>query len=645
MLKTALKLAASGMHVFPIKPNSKIPAIKDWQGKATTDVEQITKWWSGQGYDRNIGIATEPSGLIVIDIDTKGKNGKENFQKLMDTHGATDTLTVTTPSDGAHLYYTAPGSTPLRSTVSKLAEGVDTRAHGGYVVAENSKTPQGTYERVIDMDIAPCPVWVVPLLKGTKVSDPKTPTSLTLDIAVDCMNAVQYLRDAPPAIQGQGGDHLTYGICCELHDMGISIETGVDLLATHWNDKCSPAWTLDELQTKMSNAYDFAQSSPGCKSLDLGAVKSAPKQVHCVADMNLDIPPRDWLLESRLISGYVTVTVAPGGEGKSMYTMLEAIAVATGKPLTGITPSKRGGVLIYNTEDPQDEIERRILAICIEYKIDPKSLTNVFYVSGVQSPLRFAVSDRGRAIPTRDREKLQKIIEENNIILTLIDPFVRCHSVDENSNVDIDLVVQQMSSLALSTSSAISVIHHMNKRGTSASYGDAESSRGASSLSSAARIVSTIMSPTVDECEGLKIPEGKRRNYLRVDRAKGNMTAPSDKPVWFEKISVLLPNDDSVGTIRITTLTGGVQAVVEDFSDMVPMNVLEIVAPYMGIGECPTDDIVLSLAELVPGEFKGMGLAVRKEKFIRLFSEGVGNDTFRITADDKVTKIQGVLPW
>lgn len=645
MRDKALALAAKGHYVFPIKSLSKQPAITGWQSKATTDPDTIAKWWSGQGYDRNIGIATEPSGLCVIDIDTKGKNGKENYQKLTDKHGYNDTFTVETPSGGAHLYYSTD-SNSLRSTVSKLAEGVDTRAMGGYVVAPGSLIPEGSYREVIDLPIAPTPSWVIPLLhKQKKLKELDESLAVTLDQKIDCLSAVEYLHGVAPAQQGEGGDHHTYGICCELHDMGISISKGVELLAEHWNDRCEPSWSIEELHVKMSNAYDFAQSSPGCKSIRFQAVNTSPKIVHCVADMELDIPPRDWLIEGRLISGYVTVTVAPGGVGKSMFTMLEAVSIATGLPLTGTTPKKKGAVLIYNTEDPQDEIERRLAAICIAYKIDPKTLDNVFYASGVESPLRFAISDRHGVTATKDREVLKQIIEEHKIILTIFDPFVRTHSVDENSNVDIDLVVQQMSTLAIETGSAISVVHHMSKQNKTPAFGQAETARGASALSSAARVVTTVLTPTIEEIEELGIDPLSSRKYIRVDNAKGNMTAPNVEALWFTKESVELPNGDDVGVLKLYDDKRINKSVVLPFIDTTSMHVLELVAPFLGLGEIATDDIVIELAELVPEHFKGMGLNARKAKFLKLFSGGVGNDTYRIIAEDKVTKIEGVLPW
>ncbi|MGH3808693.1 MAG: bifunctional DNA primase/polymerase, partial [Pseudonocardiaceae bacterium] len=61
---------ARGWHVFPIAPGAKKPPLVDrWETRATTDPGQITRWWASNSRN-SIGIATGPSGLVVVDLDT-----------------------------------------------------------------------------------------------------------------------------------------------------------------------------------------------------------------------------------------------------------------------------------------------------------------------------------------------------------------------------------------------------------------------------------------------------------------------------------------------------------------------------------------------------------------------------------------------
>lgn len=69
LMSRALELAESGWYVFPLRPRDKRPALhfNRWEQRATYDPECIYRWWQDAPY--NIGIATGPSQLLVIDCD------------------------------------------------------------------------------------------------------------------------------------------------------------------------------------------------------------------------------------------------------------------------------------------------------------------------------------------------------------------------------------------------------------------------------------------------------------------------------------------------------------------------------------------------------------------------------------------------
>lgn len=171
----ALHFAARGWHVFPITPGAKKPPVIDrWETRASTDPNQIHHWWRHTAY--SIGIATGPSGLVVVDLDTRKhgqvapdrwttlgvSNGVGVLRVLAHQHGApiTPTFAVSTPSGGWHLYYTTPPGTQLRNTQNVIGWKIDTRAHGGYVIAPGSPVPPGGYELVDDRDPVELPGWL-----------------------------------------------------------------------------------------------------------------------------------------------------------------------------------------------------------------------------------------------------------------------------------------------------------------------------------------------------------------------------------------------------------------------------------------------------------------------------------------------------
>ncbi|KAB1983472.1 bifunctional DNA primase/polymerase [Streptomyces triticiradicis] len=188
LLAAALTAAERGWHVFPLRPGTKRPALhgeracpgtgpcldghRKWEERATTDPDRIRAAWSRAPF--NVGIATGPSGLLVIDLDvpkdnssTDAPDGAATFRALCERAGraAPDTYRTGTASGGAHLYFTAPPGVRLANTAGTIAPLVDTRAWGGYVVAAGSTTPTGAYEALCGPVAAPLPFWLQCILQ------------------------------------------------------------------------------------------------------------------------------------------------------------------------------------------------------------------------------------------------------------------------------------------------------------------------------------------------------------------------------------------------------------------------------------------------------------------------------------------------
>ncbi|MCT2589497.1 bifunctional DNA primase/polymerase [Streptomyces sp. N2-109] len=189
LLRAALDAAERGWPVFPLLPGTKRPALhgetvcpgtgdcsgghRKWEQRATTDPDRIRQAWALRPF--NVGIATGPAGLVVVDLDmpkTKDKSGSETpdgattFRALCEraAQPAPTTRTVRTAGGGLHLYFAAPADARLHNTAGTIAPLVDTRAHGGYVVAAGSTTPEGAYQVTNPAPAAPLPEWLYSLL-------------------------------------------------------------------------------------------------------------------------------------------------------------------------------------------------------------------------------------------------------------------------------------------------------------------------------------------------------------------------------------------------------------------------------------------------------------------------------------------------
>jgi hypothetical protein len=141
---------------------ARVPIIKDWENEGTADPDEARGAWAPRGEwgKFNIGVACGPSGLVVIDLDTKkGKDGPSELHRLLTELGIElpKTYAVKTPSGGRHLYFRSPPGVEIRLSASQVAPGVDIRAWGGLVVAAGSEIDGRMYEVIADLPIADLP--------------------------------------------------------------------------------------------------------------------------------------------------------------------------------------------------------------------------------------------------------------------------------------------------------------------------------------------------------------------------------------------------------------------------------------------------------------------------------------------------------
>jgi hypothetical protein len=176
MLHTALHLAERDCAVFPLQPASKTP-LAGSHGclDATTDVIQIQAWWA-ENPNYNLGIACGAiSGIFVVDVD----GAETELARLEAQHGELPPTVEVITARGRHLYFKYP-ETPVSNTAGKIAEGIDTRSDGGYVLAPPSMHPSGRrYRWSVDSanSIAAAPAWLIELVAAPKNGNGATPAS------------------------------------------------------------------------------------------------------------------------------------------------------------------------------------------------------------------------------------------------------------------------------------------------------------------------------------------------------------------------------------------------------------------------------------------------------------------------------------
>jgi AAA domain len=147
-------------------------------------------------------------------------------------------------------------------------------------------------------------------------------------------------------------------------------------------------------------------------------------------------------------------------------------------------------------------------------------------------------------------DNILREIEEQQIDVISIDPFVSCHRLGENDNGAIDAVVKEWGMVAERGRCAVDLTHHTRKLG--GGEVNAESSRGAKALVDGCRSVRVLN--RMSEEEGGRAGIDNHRLYFRAMADKVNLAPPAERADWFRLISVDLENgppgqSDLVGVV------------------------------------------------------------------------------------------------
>lgn len=549
-----------GWYVFPLREPTgdvrgdklPIPGVS-WKSLATNDPLEIEL---GEYAGHNWALDCGRSGVVVLDVDVKaGKDGRTALSALGET--LPPTLTCRTASGGYHYIYTGTA----RNSASKIGDGLDIRGHGGYIVIPGSVAGGKPYAIESDFDPAPAPKWLLDLAGQPIERKPDQAQPLVeLDMPSNVTRAAEYLRTAPPAVEGQGGDHQTFKTICRVRDYGVSRDECVQLLLDVYNPRCSPPWDYADLARKVANAYTYAKDRPGNaapEALFPAVAPNVSRLLRCPADVDpADIPKRRRVLGYRYFLGHLTITASPGGVGKSSHAILEALSIASGTSLTGDEVLDPGPVVIVN-EDSTNELNRRIYAAALHHKMPRTVLQNIRTISLREAKLMLATEAAGQVVINEPAvASLVKNIKTLGAKLLILDPLVNLHSLNENDNGAMAIFANGTAvRIADEAGCAVGIIHHTPKGAAGNYAGDINAFRGAGSLSGVARCGHTLIGMSEKDAKEYLVPAHRRGFYVRLDNAKANMGPPQTSTTWFEKVGVELPNGEIVGTLQLASLT------------------------------------------------------------------------------------------
>lgn len=432
LLDVALDCVRRGWFVFPCKSKGKQPlgSLAPHGFKDATLNEAIVRDWWTKAPDANIGIATGPSRLRVVDFD-HGLSSTSDLQMLI---GPVETYAVRTgrrPEFGVQVYYQDDGTGRSLGGWERRGCTGDVRAQGGYVMAAGSIHPSGEpYEVLYDLPLQSVPDWVKDLkpVRDTRKNEPG-----------------QKVRE------GEGRHDALTSVAGGLRNRGLDADAIYAALGPINDAMCEPPVDDEDIQHIADSVSRYALPEPDLQ-VRIGRPKEdaeeAPKdwreRYHSFAEIH-DTKPPSFVIKDFLQEQSITGLAAPVGQRKSLIALNVAHACLTGEPLFGY----------FDVE----KRPARVLYLCPEMGLI--SFANRLKLIGLEPYVGETLFCRTMGSEPMDLSDLTE--DELRGAVVIIDTAVRFLKGDENSPKDMSVFAQSIFRLSNAGALAVVLLHHSTK--------------------------------------------------------------------------------------------------------------------------------------------------------------------------------------
>lgn len=254
----------------------------------------------------------------------------------------------------------------------------------------------------------------------------------------------------------------------------------------------------------------------------------------------IQLPIYDFVLPG-LPRGSVGLMVGQGGIGKSFLALQIAVGVSLGRAIgegTGgeIFPAPpKGATACIFGEDPPAILQGRLHGIRQGLAVDDIAVVDrsAQLVSAVGEDLSLVKKGlHGQLLPGPFASQLRELATGKHLVI--LDPLVQLiGGCNENDNGEMSYLMCTLAAIAAQTNAAILVLHHVGKSREGAE--DWELPRGASALTTNARLLVNLRPPSSRECAALGMSDADRGDWVRISVAKANYASELRKlraPRW-----------------------------------------------------------------------------------------------------------------
>jgi putative DNA primase/helicase len=204
-------------------------------------------------------------GYEIIGVDVDGESGAKLLDELSNGD-LPSTVEFRRGATSRRLLYRVPAGETLQTT-SYAADDGELRilAGGSQTVAPPSLHASGDrYEWAPghapgEIEIALVPTWLRAFAKTRTAAETNGHADIPPGVLTPALRArvLAYLSQCPPAISGQHGHDVCFGVCRSIvYGFNLRVDVAYQLLAEFYNPRCVPSWSPEELKHKIEDASE-----------------------------------------------------------------------------------------------------------------------------------------------------------------------------------------------------------------------------------------------------------------------------------------------------------------------------------------------------------------------------------------------------
>lgn len=451
MMEHALKYAAAGFPVFPLwEPTAvgvcscshgaadvlpsgdkhskgKHPRTAHGLADATTDPEQIRKWWT-QWPKANIGIRTGDDGIGVVDLD--GPAGLASGRK-MGLMSPVKTIT----GNGEQLWYLVPeGQKLVTRRAAKLAEGVDTRGTGGFVVVPPSLHPNG---KRYCWAGSPISRDLLPQLPTQFIEQNKQPSSIVK------RNEIGWVADAIKEMQNGHVHNTLIRVLGKFRQHNFSEADTFALLHPHALEHGKPYEGLRDKIAEFWRRYEAPQTVGG------------HEKAETIDEFLQDVKKAEWICEPFIAKKSIGFVAGLPETLKTWLCADLAVECARDNGMwLGLFPVTNCRVLFIDQERWKGETQRRFSSIIAGKDLARSQLKNSLSLKS-GTTIRLNLDSSYQAFRTE--------LLEMRPDLVIVDSFATFHTAPENDRTEIQKVLERIKTLRNEIGCTFIFINHESK--------------------------------------------------------------------------------------------------------------------------------------------------------------------------------------